>query len=251
MPERQQPERHDHEPAGIRERILRRERTSYLSDFVYGGIDGAVTTFAVVSSVKGADLSPAIILVLGAANLIGDGFSMAAGNFQGTRAENQRRDRLRRFEAEEIEHHPDGERAEVREIFKAKGFDGDTLDGAVDAITAKKERWIEFMLTEEHGLSLDRRDATKAATMTLVAFIAIGAVPLVPFVFEAVGAIGPNPAFAVSTAATALAFFVIGATKSRFVDESWIKGGLDTLLVGGIAAVLAFFVGLLLKGLAA
>ncbi|MEL7473158.1 MAG: VIT1/CCC1 transporter family protein [Planctomycetota bacterium] len=245
------PEPHDHSPKGIRNRILQRERTSYLSDFVYGAIDGAVTTFAVVSSVKGADLSPAIVLVLGAANLIGDGFSMAAGNFQGTRAENQRRERIRRFESEEIENHPDGERAEVREIFKHKGFEGDTLDGAVETITARKERWIEFMLTEEHGLSMDERNAWRAAGMTLVAFIVVGAIPLVPFVFEAIGAIASGPAFLVSSIATGAAFFLIGAAKSRFVDESWFKGGMDTLFVGSIAAVLAYFVGLLLKGLAA
>jgi hypothetical protein len=75
-----------HTPEAIRARLAAEREHSYLRDFIYGGIDGSVTTFAVVSGVAGADLAASIVIILGLANLIGDGFSMAASNFLGTRA---------------------------------------------------------------------------------------------------------------------------------------------------------------------
>ncbi len=91
----------------------------------YGRIDGAVTTFAVVSGVAGARLSPWIILVLGFANLFADGFSMAAGNFLGTKAEQEDWRRLEAIENRHIDLAPEGEREEVRQIYRLKGFEGD------------------------------------------------------------------------------------------------------------------------------
>ena len=75
---------------------------SYLKDMVYGGIDGTITTFAVVSGVVGAELAPGIVVILGLANLVADGFSMAVSNFLGTRAEQQYTGKIREEEAEEI-----------------------------------------------------------------------------------------------------------------------------------------------------
>ena len=76
------PLEHEHSPEAIRARLRDGQRPNYLRDFVYGGIDGAVTTFAVVSGVSGAALSDGIIIILGVANLLADGFSMDASNFQ-------------------------------------------------------------------------------------------------------------------------------------------------------------------------
>ena len=87
-----------HTRQAIRSRLASGPVHSYLRDFIYGAIDGAVTTFAIVSGVAGADLSNSIVIILGIANLIGDGFSMAAGNFLGVRAERQQREQLRAME---------------------------------------------------------------------------------------------------------------------------------------------------------
>jgi hypothetical protein len=80
---------HDHTREAIRRRLAAGPRLNYLRDWIYGGIDGAVTTFAIVSGVVGAEFSSVVILVLGFANLLADGFSMAASNFSGTRAERE------------------------------------------------------------------------------------------------------------------------------------------------------------------
>jgi len=150
-----------HTPERIRQRLQARATHSYLRDFVYGAIDGTVTTFAVVSGVAGAGLSTSVILILGIANLVGDGFSMAA-------------------------------------------------------------------------------------IMTLAAFVVVGLIPLVPFIYDFVIPTGLSHPYLASTIMTGIAFFLVGTAKSWFVDESWFRAGVETLIIGGGAASLAYVVGLLL-----
>lgn len=241
---------HGHTPEQIRERLAAPKEHSYLRDFVYGAIDGAVTTFAVVSGVAGAELDADIVIILGTANLIGDGFSMAAGNFLGTRAEQQVRDRTRQMEELHIEYFPDAEREEIRQIFAAKGFEGNDLERAVDVITSDRRQWVETMLTDEHGLTLVGPHPFKAALMTFVAFLAVGLVPLLPFIAQ-YGFELPATAYTLSTWLTGIAFFAVGTVKSRFVDQHWCVAGLESLAIGGSAALLAYLVGMLLKGVVA
>ena len=234
----------------IREHLARqRVRTSYFSDFIYGGIDGAVATFAVVPGVAGAGLAPGIVIILGAANLIADGFSMAAANFLGVRAEHQQRHETRRPELREIRRNPEDECEELRHIFADKGFGGEILERIVETIAADEDRWLETMLTEEHGLGAGHRCAWRAALATFVSFSVVGAVPLAPFLLGFAG-LRPADRFAISAGATGVVFFLVGAMKSRFVEQCWSLAGLETLFVGGLAAVLAYGVGAVLGGLA-
>jgi vacuolar iron transporter family protein len=237
-----------HTRQAIQRRLASGPVHSYLRDFIYGAIDGAVTTFAIVSGVAGADLSNSIVIILGVANLLGDGFSMAAGNFLGVRAERQQREHLRAIENQHISDYPEGEREEVREIFRQKGFEGNDLDRAVDIITANRELWVRTMLTDEHGVSLTGPSAIRAALVTFAAFLLVGAVPLLTFVFDYMGMNVADPFFWSATF-TGVAFFLTGALKSRFVEQSWLPAGLETLTVGGSAAALSYLVGALLGDL--
>jgi VIT1/CCC1 family predicted Fe2+/Mn2+ transporter len=234
---------HEHSVEAIAERISS-VRHNYIRDWIYGGIDGAVTTFAVVSGVAGAELSPVIVLILGFANLVADGFSMAASNFLGTRAEHEDYTRLKEIEYRHIRVHPEGEREEVRQIYRDKGFEGDELEKAVDLITSDKDRWVQTMLTEEYGLPTEIRSAWKAAFATFMAFVVCGLIPLLPYLF------GVKNSFYVSSVLTGVTFFIIGSVKSRWSTASWLRSGLETFFVGALAAILAYAVGVLLKGIA-
>ena len=125
---------HEHSAEAISERLSSGRRHSYLRDWVYGGIDGSVTTFAVVAGVVGAQLSPGVILVIGIANIFADGFSMAASNFLGTKTEHEEIEHLEEIENRHIDEFPDGEREEVRQIFKAKGFEGEDLERVTEMV---------------------------------------------------------------------------------------------------------------------
>lgn len=235
---------HDHTAEAIAERIGS-VKHSYVRDWIYGGIDGAVTTFAVVSGVAGAELSPAIVMILGFANLAADGFSMAASNFLGTRAEIDDYRRLEKIEYRHIAIAPEGEREEVRQIYRDKGFEGADLENAVDLITSDKDRWVKTMLTEEYGLPAEIRSPWLAAFSTFSAFIVCGLIPLVPYLFAITNS------FFLSSVLTGVTFFVIGSVKSRWSTASWLRSGLETLFVGALAAGLAYAAGVLLKGIAA
>lgn len=235
---------HEHTEDAIAERIAATNH-NYVRDFIYGGIDGAVTTFAIVSGVSGAELSSGVILILGFANLLADGFSMAASNYLATRAEHDDYRRLEKIEYRHIEVAPEGERAEVRQIYSEKGFEGEELDRAVELITADKERWVKTMLAEEYGLPAAIRSPWRAGGATMGAFLLCGLVPLVPFLF------GMGRSFLVSCIATGVTFFLIGSVRSRWSTSGWFRSGLESFLVGAFAAGLAYVVGVLLKGVAA
>ena len=234
----------DHSSEAIARRLAEPNPPSLLRDGVYGGIDGSVTTLAIVAGVAGAGLSNAVVLALGAASVLADGFSMAAGNFAGTRAERAERDHLRAIEREQILAYPKGEREEVRQILAAKGLEGGVLEGAVDALTSDRERWIETMLVEEYGLGPVDPRPLRSAVATFVAFVACGLVPLVPFVLAL------SQPFVPSVVATGFVFVAIGALKSRWTGEPAWRAGAETLLIGGIAAGIAYGAGALVGGIA-
>jgi VIT1/CCC1 family predicted Fe2+/Mn2+ transporter len=240
----------EHTPFAVRRRLQRPPHASYLHDFIYGAVDGAVTTFAVVAGVAGADLDETVIIILGGANLIADGFSMAASNFLGSRAERQQREQARREEQLHIRLVPEGEREEIRQIFAAKGFAGDELERVVSVITSDPELWTDTMMSEELGFGSTEANEYRAALATLAAFLLVGSLPLLVFVYDAVAPGDVDRAFTWSALMTAVAFVVVGSMKSRFVDQAWWRSALETLMVGGLAAVLAYAAGALLQGIA-
>jgi VIT1/CCC1 family predicted Fe2+/Mn2+ transporter len=234
---------HGHHPGEIARRLERGPRASYLRDWVYGGIDGTVTTFAIMAGVIGANLSAGTVIILGVANLLADGFSMAAANYTGTKAEHDEYERLRRMEERHVDLVPEGEREEIRQIFEAKGFKGEALETAVGVITEHRERWIDTMMAEEHGMPAVIRSPMKAALMTFIAFVLCGSVPIIPY---ALGLAEPTwPAIVM----TGLTFFGIGSLRSHWSVTPWWRAGLETFAIGMAAAGVAYAVGASLQGL--
>jgi VIT1/CCC1 family predicted Fe2+/Mn2+ transporter len=233
----------EHEPDQIRKRLKRPKGESPLGDFVLGGVDGVITTFAVVAGSAGGQLPVAAVIILGLANLVADGFSMGISNYLGTRSRQQEISQARADELWQLEAHPEGERQEIREIFARKGFEEPVLGQIVDVITDNPEVWVDTMMVEELKLSEIAARPVRAAFVTFAAFAICGFIPLLPFVF---GFVPPDSLFVASTGLSAVTFFGLGVSKGAVLGMPRLLSGLQTLLIGGIAAVLAYGVGTML-----
>lgn len=236
--------RRRHSPELIRLRLQRAPRSETVSDAVLGGIDGCVTTFAIVAGVVGAGLPPGVAVILGFANLLADGFSMGVSNFESHRSRREYLDSIRREEARHIDLVPEGEREEIRQIFAVKGFDGEVLDTIVATITRDRELWIETMIAEEHGLQTGPTRPLLSGVVTFAAFVGVGAMPLLPFLRSSAEAVDN---FVISSAIAGIMFFLIGVAKSAVFDRPRVAAGIRSLLTGGAAAGLAFYTGYLLR----
>ncbi|HCC23016.1 TPA: hypothetical protein DF272_02445 [Candidatus Falkowbacteria bacterium] len=222
----------------------------YIKSLIYGGLDGAVTTFAIVAGVAGASLSVGVVLILGFANLIADGISMAVGDFLSSKAENEYKKTERKREQWEVENHPDGEKLELIELYQEKGIAKPDAEAIVASISKYKEAWLDIMMVEELQIITDQTSPLKNALVTFFSFLIFGFVPLAAYIFARYVPIFSASTFLSAAVLTGLTLFVLGSLKSKLTDRHWFKAGAETLVVGGLAAVAAYGVGVLLAGLA-
>jgi VIT1/CCC1 family predicted Fe2+/Mn2+ transporter len=241
--------KHHHDETRIHgEHSLIQRFQDYLGEFVYGGIDGSVTTFAVVAGAAGASLESSIIIILGFANLLADGFAMSVGSFLSTKSEKQNYEKHKAIEYWEVDHLPEKEREEIREIYEAKGFEGELLEKVVDTITADNDRWVDVMMKEELEMAEETKSPLAMGSVTFMSFLLFGFVPLIIYVIDYSSPLNESSIlggdlFVISSILTALCFMIIGWLKSMVTNTSKIRGIIETLILGGAAATLSYFVG--------
>lgn len=216
---------------------------TYIGDMVYGASDGIVTTFAVVAGAAGAAFSPGIVVILGLANLVADGFSMGASKFISLRSERKFIASQRKREEWEVDNFPELEKEETRDIFRRWGFPKELMEHAAKVVVRDKEKWIDLMMKEElHLLEDDRTSAVKHGLATFAAFVVMGAFPLLPFLFGS-----SQNQFLISAVLAGMAFFGVGAARTLITSENPVRAGAEIFLVGGLAASVAYFIGWTMK----
>ncbi len=218
---------------------------AYLGEFVYGGIDGCVTTFAVVAGAMGAGLNSSIILILGFANLLADGFAMSVGAYLSAKSEKDNFQKHKQIEYWEVDNLPEKETQEIRDIYRSKGFEGELLEEVVSVITSNKDRWVNVMMKEELEMIEEDRSPFYIGLITYISFLLIGIVPLTSYVVDF--SVGISDPFLISVILTACGFIVIGAMKSLVTNTSYLRSIAETLLLGAIAALVSYYVGDLLE----
>lgn len=221
----------------------------YIGPIVYGGLDGIVTTFAVVSGVAGADLGSGVILILGFANLLADGVSMAVGSYLSSKSEREYYDREYRTERWEMEQFPEDERAELFEFYREHGYSDADAHDLTRIQTSRPESWVQAMMAEEHGLLQADSDPVKRGLATFGAFVIAGSLPLVAYLLGLFIPFIAGIAFPLSSILSAMALFGLGAAKVFITERRIFRSGMEMLLVGGLAAGVAYIVGFLLRGL--
>jgi VIT1/CCC1 family predicted Fe2+/Mn2+ transporter len=216
---------------------------------IYGGLDGIITTFAVVAGVAGAALTGGIVLILGFANLIADGMSMAIGDYLSTKAEREYNEKERERETWEVEHYPEGEKLEMIELYMAKGMSEEDARSMTDILARNKKAWIDVMMVEELGIVQEDESPVKNALVTFFSFFIFGFIPLAAYVASSFIPGIKSISFLLACIMTGITLFILGALKVRVTGRNWLASGLEMLVVGGLAAASAYLIGHLLSGL--
>ncbi len=220
----------------------------YMSPLIYGASDGIITTFAVIAGAMGAKLSPQIVLIMGFANLFGDGFSMAMGDYLSEKTKKKYDETERKREEWEVDIDPQSEKEEMFEIYKARGIDEQKAKALVDLISSDKKLWVDTMMHEELGiLEDDKTSAVKDAIITFFSFVTFGFMPLITYVFASFIPLFAQNTFFIATIFTLLTLFMVGALRQSVTNVNWIKSGLEMLLIGSLAATVAYLVGFFVK----
>lgn len=230
------------------ENVFVQKFQEYLAEFVYGGIDGSVTTFAVVAGAVGAGLDSSVIIILGFANLFADGFAMSIGAYLSSKTDVDNYEKHKAIEYWEVENLPEKEREEIREIFREKGFTGKLLEEVVETITADKDRWVDVMMKEELGLIEETKSPFKIGLITFISFLILGFIPLLVYVLDMMIDI-KGDLLIWSTSFTFLSFALIGYLKGVVNSKNRFVSVATTVLMGAAAALVAYYVGDFLEGI--
>lgn len=227
-----------------------REQGKYIKSLIYGGLDGIITTFAVVAGVAGASLSAGVVLILGFANLIADGLSMAIGDYLSTKAEIEYEQAEREREIWEVEHYPEGEKQELIELYLEKGLTREDAVLITETISKNKDAWVDIMMVEELGILSGSESPLKNALVTFFSFAVFGIIPVIIYVLAIYIPVFAENTFLIACIFTGITLFALGALKVRITTKNWIISGFEMLIVGGVAAIAAYFIGKLLSGAA-
>ncbi len=223
---------------------------NYFKEVIYGGIDGIITTFAVVAGFSGAafsneattQLSFLVVLLFGLANLFADGVSMGLGNFLSVKSEQDLYASAREKEIQEVQNHTDMEFQETITILVGKGYSEEDAHTLATLYKKNETYWVDFMMTHELEMSDPRGDnpmLTGLATFT--SFLIFGSIPLLPFLVASTAS--SSTVFVYSVCGTFLALILLGILKWRVVGSSLRSSLFEVLVVGGAAAFIAFFIG--------
>jgi VIT1/CCC1 family predicted Fe2+/Mn2+ transporter len=211
--------------------------TDLVRDVVIGMSDGLTVPFALAAGLSGAVSTVNVIVVAGIAEIAAGSIAMGLGGFLAGRTDAEHYGKERAREFQEVEQFPEQEADEVAQIFRSYGLGETELKPLVAAILSDPERWVEFMLRYELGLEEpDPARALRSAVTIAVAYILGGLIPLSPYIFSPdVGAALP-----LSVAITLLALFIFGFFKNQVTGLNPLRGGFQTMLIGGVAAGAAF-----------
>ncbi len=225
----------------------------YFKEVIYGGIDGIVTTFAVVAGFAGASLSAdtavqlsfAVVLLFGLANLFADAASMGLGNFLSVRSEQDMYASAQDRERMLLRTETDKELLATVDILQSKGFALEEAKTLAAIYQHNESYWLDFMMMHEHNMA-DPRHENPAATglATFLSFMVFGAIPLLPFMIFSEGSTAVI--FKLSIVGTFVALVILGLLKWKVIGDKLASSLVEVILVGGTAATLAYLVGVAL-----
>ena len=215
-------------------------------DVVIGMADGLTVPFALAAGLTAAVTSSHVIVTAGLAEVAAGAIAMGLGGYLAARSDQEHYASEERREHHETEKLREVELRETADIFRGYGLEGAALEQVTRAIASDPKRWVDFMMRFELGLEKpDPARAARSAATIAAAYIAGGLIPLAPYI---VIHHDLQRALIYSVVLTLLALFVFGWIKGRYTGVKPLRGGIQTVVVGGLAAAAAFFIARLISG---
>lgn len=227
----------------------------FLKPIIFGGLDGILTSFAIVAGAAGGGLSPEVVLVLGFSNIFADALSMGVGEFLSSKATNEWILSERKREEWEMENYPEGEIQEMVDIFKDKGMEHEDAKLVIETMAKYKDFFVDVMMAQELELQVPQEDhveeSMREGVVMFLSFATFGTMPLLGYVIipASFSELGNQTLFTAACFVTGLVLFFLGSVKSKFANMNWFSSGLETLLLGGCCATVAFTIGYFVNGL--
>jgi VIT1/CCC1 family predicted Fe2+/Mn2+ transporter len=208
-------------------------------DVVIGMSDGLTVPFALAAGLSGAVTAAHVVITAGLAEVAAGSIAMGLGGYLAARSDAEHYASELKREEREIVDVPDAEAAEVSDVFRTYGLTADETDHVVAALRTRPTAWRDFMMRFELGLEApDPKRALRSALTIAAAYAVGGMVPLGPYFFAA----DVREGLKVSAGVTMVALFVFGFVKSRFTGAPQLRGALQTVLIGALAAGAAFLI---------
>lgn len=226
-----------------------------LKPMIFGGLDGILTSFAIVAGAAGGNLSSGVVLILGFSNIFADALSMGVGEFLSSKAENEWILSEKRREEWELENYPDGEIREMVELYMLKGMSQSDAELVIKTMAKYKDFFVDIMMTQELQLQVPEDDHVKESfregVIMFCSFAFFGALPLVGYVVfpAAFPHMSEDQLFFSACIVTGIVLFFLGSVKSTFCASHWFSSGMETLLLGGACATVAFTIGQFVNGI--
>lgn len=221
----------------------------YIKSMVYGGLDGIITTFAVVSGVAGASLAMRVVIILGFSNLLADGFSMAVGDYLSTKSENEYNEGLKKQKKQDLVDNYDDEVENFIHAYEKQGLSPEDAQSIAYTLAKYESPFVNQHIAHEHGSDDTEEEPFKNALVTFLSFFIFGLIPLLAYVFSMFLPFMLEHAFLIASILTGMTLFILGTLKSRMTQSNWLKSGLEMLAVGGLAAAAAYLIGSVLGGI--
>ncbi|CAM9326981.1 unnamed protein product [Phaeothamnion confervicola] len=225
----------------------------YLKSMIFGGLDGILTSFAIVAGAAGGNLEIEAVLILGFSNIFADAMSMGVGEYLSSKAHNEYVLAEKRREEWELKNHKEGEIQEMIEIYTERGMSREDAEDVIGKMAKYDDLFVNLMMNEELGLQVPSEDedqTIKEGFIMFLSFAGFGAMPLLGYIvfpfFDP--DLTANALFALACAVTATSLFVMGAVKSQFGTRSWYCSGIEMLLLGGSCAFVAYEIGSIVEG---
>ncbi|HSB65000.1 MAG TPA: VIT1/CCC1 transporter family protein [Anaerolineales bacterium] len=206
-------------------------------DIVIGMSDGLTVPFALAAGISGAGAQTKIVVLAGLAEIAAGSIAMGLGGYLAARTDFEHYLSEQKRENWEIDHLPEREKEEVAQVFRGYGMEESHITPIIEAMSQKREQWLDFMMRFELGLEAPDPKRARVSAITIgLSYILGGFIPLSPYMLI------PNltTALIVSVVVTLFALLLFGYIKGRFTGTKPVRSGLQTMLVGGLAAGVAF-----------